>query len=221
MLPDARIDDEDRRLRELRRLLLWTLKTRAGVLAPPSPAPNVFESDDRSRQLNTHNTEFREVCYPWHPWFGRTVAVYEVLVKSGHPVCRCGLEEERNRLSIEVPAWMFDAAACSRLRIMAIPAVSCQALGTLQTLLRTVTGSDGGDVLEAQHRSLPTAGGADASVRDPSARVATHAVSSRPAVSDISDDAFGDSSQDDSLAGAAAARARRSRRQDRIGAGGA
>ena len=44
----------------------------------------------RSRQVNTHNTEFREVYYPWHPWFGRTVAVYEVLVKQGESVCRCG-----------------------------------------------------------------------------------------------------------------------------------
>jgi hypothetical protein len=38
--------------------------------------------------------------------------VYEVLIKLGQSVRRCGLEEERNRLSIEVPAWMFDPVLC-------------------------------------------------------------------------------------------------------------
>ena len=78
---------------------------------------DAFATRGRSRQPNTHNTELREVRYPWHPWFGRAVAVYEVLVKQGHSVCRCGLEEERNRLSIEVPTWMFEPAACGRLRV--------------------------------------------------------------------------------------------------------
>jgi hypothetical protein len=175
----------------------------------------------RSRQLNTHNTEFREVCYPWHPWFGRTVAVYEVLVKQGQSVCRCVLEEERNRLSIEVPAWMFEAAACGRLRVMAAPAVSCEALSALQTLLRTLPRSDAGGVLQAQHRSLPAAGGADAPVRDAPATLATHALSSRPVVSVVSDVAPRDPSQDDSVAGAAPPRAPRPPRRGRLGTGGA
>ena len=80
----------------------------------------------------------REVRYPWHPWFGRSVAVYEVLVRHGQSVCRCGLEEERNRLSIEIPTWMFEPAACGRLRVMAVPTVDCDALRALQALLRTV-----------------------------------------------------------------------------------
>ena len=100
------------------------------------PAPHACDARCRSRQPNTHNTESREVCYPWHPWFGRAVAVYEVLVKQGHSVCRCGLEEERNRRSLEVPTWMFEPAACGRLRLMASPAVSCDALRALKALLR-------------------------------------------------------------------------------------
>jgi hypothetical protein len=77
---------------------------------------DVFAPHDTSRQPNTHSTESREVSYPWHPWFGRSVAVYEVLVKYGHSVCRCGLEEERTRRSVEIPTWMFEPAACCRLR---------------------------------------------------------------------------------------------------------
>src|SRR5207247_10574129 len=80
-----------------------------------------------SRQPNTHNTESRKVCYPWHPWFGRAVAVYEVLVKRGQSLCRCGLEEERNRRAVEIPTWMIEPAARCRLRVMAAPTASCDA----------------------------------------------------------------------------------------------
>ena len=55
-----------------------------------------------------------------------------VLVKQGQSVCRCGLEEERNRLSIEIPTWMFEAGACGQLRVLPVPAVSGDALTALQ-----------------------------------------------------------------------------------------
>src|SRR4030095_3338015 len=136
---EVRSGDVNRRRVELarscRRLAVGSL---AG-LAHPCPARGACASRDRSRQLNTHNTEFREVCYRWHPWFGRTVVVYEVLVKLGQSVCRCGLEEERNRLSIEIPAWMFDSGACSCLRVMTASAVSTDALRALQALVRAMS----------------------------------------------------------------------------------
>lgn len=182
---------------------------RVGDLARPSRAPDASGSEDRSRQPNTHSTELRELHYPWHPWFGRAVTVYEVLVKQGHSVSRCGLEEERNRLSLEVPTWMFEPAACSRLRVMAVPAVNCDALRALQTLLQTTARPDRGDVLEAQHRSLPVAGGADGPVRDPTETLTTHAVSSPSLASVVSDVTFRDPREDDPVAGAAAASARR------------
>ena len=50
---------------------------------------------------------------------------------------------------------------------MAAPAVSCEALSALQALLRTVPRPDADGVLQAQHRSLPAAGGADAPVLIP------------------------------------------------------
>ena len=52
----------------------------------------------------------REVSYPWHPWFGRTVAVHEVFVKYGQSVCRCGLEEDRTRRIVVIPTWMCEPA---------------------------------------------------------------------------------------------------------------
>src|SRR4029453_1148885 len=50
----------------------------------------------RSRQRNTHSTESREVRYPWHPWCGRSVTVYEALTKGGQPVCRGGVDDQRH-----------------------------------------------------------------------------------------------------------------------------
>jgi hypothetical protein len=183
-------------------------------------ASDARERRSRSRQPNTHSTESREVCYPWHPWFGRAVAVYEVLVRQGHSVCRCGLEEERNRRSIEIPTWMFEPATCGRLRVLSVPTVSCDALLELQGLLRTVQHPDHGGVLQAQHRSLLDAGGADATVREPTPLGATHAVSSPPPASVVSDVAARHPREDDPVAGAAAASARRPRSHRRPDEGG-
>ena len=59
-------------------------------------------------------------------------------MKQGQSVCRCGLEEDRNRRAIEVPTWMFEPATCRRLRLLHEPAVSCDALRGMQALLRVV-----------------------------------------------------------------------------------
>ena len=129
----------------------------------------------RSRQRNTHSTESREVRYLWHPWCGRSVTVYETLTKGGQPVCRCGVDDQRNDRSLEVPAWMFEPALCDHLRVAAAPCVDGPALIELTTVLQTARRAD---VLEAQHDSVIAAGGADATVQPPSTSLATDAVSS-------------------------------------------
>src|SRR5918996_54773 len=131
------------------------------------PATGVCGTVRTTRQPNTHNIESRTVCYPWHPWFGHAVGVYEMLVKYGHSVCRCGHEEERTRRSVEIPTWMFEPATCDRLCVMTVPTVGCDALCALKTVLRSTPRPDGGDVLQAQHRSLLAAGGVDATVSEP------------------------------------------------------
>src|SRR4029079_10363028 len=37
----------------------------------------------RTRELNTHSTESREVLYPWHPWHRRHVWIREVRTSGG------------------------------------------------------------------------------------------------------------------------------------------
>src|SRR5215831_5883552 len=186
------------------------------------PDPGADVPHDRSRQPNTHNTEWRNVCYPWHPWFGRTVAVYEVLAKRGQSLCRCGFEDERSVRSVEIPTWMLEPAACCRLPMMAVPTVSSDALMALKALLRTVPGPAVDVVLQAQHRSSLDAGGADVTVRSSHATLATDAVSTAPPVSAASDVPIRHPREDNQVAGRAAprARARRGHRRRR-GRGGA
>jgi hypothetical protein len=160
-----------------------------------------------SRQRNTHNTESREVRYPWHPWFGRSVTVYETLSKSGHPVCRCGFDDQRNDRSLEVPAWMFEPAACDHLRLTATPIVDCRALIELKAVLQTALRAD---VLQAADQSLTAPGGADATGQTPMPSLATDAVSPPADSPALSEAAAGHSGTDDSTARPPAAPAPRS-----------
>ena len=69
-----------------------------------------------ARLQNTHVTDRREVLYPWHPWFGRSVYVHYAIDKPGDAVFRCNLTGRRSDRLLEVPIWMFDRAACASCR---------------------------------------------------------------------------------------------------------
>jgi hypothetical protein len=74
--------------------------------------------------------------------------VYETITKGGHQVCRCGVEDQRDDRSVEVPAWMFERAVCDQLRLTATPFVDCHALIELKAVLRTAPRAD---MLQAEH----------------------------------------------------------------------
>ena len=62
---------------------------------------------------------------------------------------------------------MFNPAICLRMRrLAAVPTVSCEALLDLESLLQCAPVSNIGFVLQAQHRSLLSRGGADAKVAE-------------------------------------------------------
>jgi hypothetical protein len=121
--------------------------------------------------------------------------VYETVTKCGHPVCRCGIEDPRNDRSVEVPAWMFEAAACDHLRLTATRVVDCQALIALKAMFQTVPRAD---VLQAPHHSLTAPGGADATDQTPIPNGATDAVPSLASAPALSDVATGHPGADDS-----------------------
>src|SRR5215469_16075428 len=73
---------------------------------------------------NAHGTIFRELLYPWHPWFAHRIAVHEAIGKSNDLVFRCTLPGSDAGRSVEIPAWMFDRSVCAAVRLTAAPYVN-------------------------------------------------------------------------------------------------
>jgi len=85
---------------------------------------------------NAHETVFRELLYRWHPWFGLQVAIHEAVDKADGVVFRCTLNGSAADRWLEIPAWMFDRAACPHpLQLTASPFVGMDALSVLSDLL--------------------------------------------------------------------------------------
>lgn len=115
-----------------------------------------------SRQENAHNTKPRMVLYRWHPWHGRAVFVRGAVSKGEHATYLCTLEEGDGGRALEVPQWMFDAAACYRTVQSPTSFVTCDALRDLRHLIEQASGSDELSVLQIEHLSGHDPGGADA-----------------------------------------------------------
>ena len=68
-----------------------------------SPCLDDSARDDTSSQLNTHNTKLREVCYPWHPWYGHSVVIHDAFVRHGQAVLRCTLDHKERSRALDIP----------------------------------------------------------------------------------------------------------------------
>src|SRR5215470_8739189 len=132
MRPD-RSDGAGHRLLEKQRSCRWIV--RGGIPANLSSTRGEAATGDTSRQSNTHSIESREVRYPWHPWHGHTVWIYQSLRKHGEGILRCRVEQDQRGSLRELPEWMFDTAA-GNIQIAKIPAVGCEALRDLKALLQ-------------------------------------------------------------------------------------
>jgi hypothetical protein len=113
-----------------------------------------------SQQQNAHVTESRVLLYRWHPWHGRSVFIFGAVTKGEQAVFRCALEPADLARPLDVPQWMFDAAACCRLVLAAAPSVGVEVLRELDQLISAVSLPSGPEVLQAEHLSLPDSGGA-------------------------------------------------------------
>jgi hypothetical protein len=192
---DVRIDDADHRLRQTRQLRRQTVLTADRLNLYPTRDEGA--SDGTSRQSNTHSIESREVRYPWHPWYGRTVWVYQSLKKHGRGILRCRIEQDVRVGLLELPEWMLEASA-GCIQLAKTPAVACEALCDLKALLQGYqTRSNREGVVEVQHQLLQPSGGADAEPTGPSRVYSTETV---PAIeiqtSSMAEPARGDSTKD-------------------------
>lgn len=89
-----------------------------------------------TRRENAHGTDFREVLYRYHPWFGREVGVHDAVAKSDGIYLRCAVAGGHGDRWLEVAAWMFERTSCpGDLRLTATPFVSLGALAELSALL--------------------------------------------------------------------------------------
>jgi hypothetical protein len=91
-----------------------------------------------SERCRTHVTETGEVLYAWHPWFGRVVYIHEVIERGGERIRRCDLSEKQTARCMHIPAWMFDRAACLRIRWADRPQVELTVHTCLKALLAGV-----------------------------------------------------------------------------------
>ncbi len=100
-------------------------------------SPDAGGDDCTTKFGNTHRIVRREVLYRLHPWFGRHVFVHEVVNKAAaSSAFRCTLDGSEIERHLEIPAWMFDRAACAGDGHFALdPFVSLEALNALSILL--------------------------------------------------------------------------------------
>jgi len=84
---------------------------------------------------NAHGTIFRELLYPWHPWFAHRVAIHEAIGNSNDLVFHCTLSGSDTGRSVAIPAWMFDRAICAATWLTVTPYVTAAALSALYDLL--------------------------------------------------------------------------------------
>ena len=104
------------------------------------PAPNAAGLRCRTRFENAHGTRSCEVLYRWHPWVGVRVFIHAAVERVDGVVFRCTLSGSDADRWLEVPAWMFDRAAClQRTALSGAPCVSVSALSTLAKLLLSVS----------------------------------------------------------------------------------
>jgi hypothetical protein len=185
----------------------------------PSQVRDAFDPRGTSRQRNTHSIESREVLYPWHPWHNRVVAVHQSFTRNGHVLFRCSIQENLEARLLEIPQWMFDPATCGRMRLAAVPIVSCKALLNLKSLLQCALLPGSEAVLQAQHSCLLSPGGADAKVTEGRS---TQTVSSTPPGSGLAGAASRNQAENREVVRATAARTLRkdSRRGQQKGDGG-
>jgi hypothetical protein len=172
-------------------------------------ATGEFSTYGTTQQQNTHIGEPRDLYYPWHPWHDRKVRVHATLVKRGFAVARCSLEDVHPFRILEVPLWMFDAAACCKIRTAGSSVATVESLRELQAVLGSTQGSDLDLAIQAQHRYLLDTGGADVSVVEPSEIYSTGVVCSAASETELARTGSRDATESSALADPTAAAGRK------------
>jgi len=123
--------------------------------------PRGVDRNCTTTRQNAHGTEV-VVCYPWHPWYELPVRLFRSMTKRQEAILHVTTEQDKHTQLREVPAWMADPAACASMGLAGQPTVDCEALRSLQELLRWIDARHNEYVIEDQHLSSRLKGDADA-----------------------------------------------------------
>ena len=86
----------------------------------------------------THELSFepRQVCYPWHRWYGQTILTRSAGGAHADVAYFCKLPDAPlDAMLVEIPNWMFDSAECEPMRLVDDPHVDCATLRTLRSAI--------------------------------------------------------------------------------------
>jgi hypothetical protein len=86
----------------------------------------------------THELSFesRQICYPWHRWYGQTILTRRAGGAHADVAFFCKLPDAPfDAMLMEIPKWMFDAGHCAAMRLVDHPHVDCATLRTLKTAI--------------------------------------------------------------------------------------
>lgn len=183
------------------------------------PSTDVAGADCTTRQPKTRISEVREVCYPWHPWHGKSVLIVGTVERRDQSAFFCRLDEDAVGPSLEVPCWMFDHGLCGGFRLAAAAGVNWEFLARLRALLRHVGSEGEGDPIEDQRRSLSKQGDADAQDLLPPAVGTTRSVSADAAAAELGNVTERDSAEDAATPGSPPENGPRPKRRGRKGGG--
>jgi hypothetical protein len=125
--------------------------------------------------------ELREVRYPWHRWFGRSIETRRAGGLHYELAYLCKLPEAPPQtMLVEVPKWMFDAAECASMRIEKIPHVDCARLRALSKAMTEHRASFKPTVIQPQLSGQAGNGGTDGSDSNNKTATATGVVQRTP-----------------------------------------
>ena len=109
-----------------------------------------------TQRRNAHRAGVeRELLYPWHPWYGRSLWIHGVLVKSGRVVYRCSLEAQQEAPLLEIPQWMFESTGCCRVHRAENPFVDCVALADASSTSPRVLSDSSSKLMAFTQRRKP------------------------------------------------------------------
>ena len=142
------------------------------------PHPDDFVRYDTKQQHKPHISNFQEVYYPWHPWYGRSVLIRESVTRRDRVVFRCTIEGDRSQKKLEVPHWMFDQSVCCGMQLVDTPILKVCELLALKTLLGCARHTSRDDLRQDQHGLSPPKGNVDAKPTKASPHPSTGSLSS-------------------------------------------